>query len=233
MRIADLNWMQVESLVAREDRAVLPVGSIEQHAYLSLATDAILAERLAIEAAEPLGVPVFPVLAYGITPAFRAYPGTVSLRTETLAAVLTDVLDSLAGTGFRRVLVANGHGGNQPVLPALEAWQGAHAGVRVRFHSWWNAPRVWAEVQCIDPQASHASWMESFPWTRLAGVEPPSGAKPMIDSSRIATMTPQAVREFVGDGNFGGRYQRPDDEMRAVWAAAVAETRSLLEQGWG
>ena len=60
MRIAEMNWMQVRDHVAQDDRAVLPVGSTEQHAYLSLAVDAILAERVATEAAEPLRVPVFP-----------------------------------------------------------------------------------------------------------------------------------------------------------------------------
>jgi Creatinine amidohydrolase len=50
------------------DRIVLPLGSTEQHAYLSLATDSILAERVAVEAAEPTGVPVPPVLAYSLTP---------------------------------------------------------------------------------------------------------------------------------------------------------------------
>ena len=79
MKIADMNWMQVEAGLARDRRAVVPMGSTEQHAYLSLAVDAILAERVACEAAEPLGVPVFPVLNYGITPYFRSYPGTVSI----------------------------------------------------------------------------------------------------------------------------------------------------------
>ena len=61
MRIADMNWMQVRDHAARDDRAVLPIGSTEQHAYLSLAVDAILSERVRVEAAEPLGIPVFPV----------------------------------------------------------------------------------------------------------------------------------------------------------------------------
>jgi len=52
MRISDRNWMQVERLLAGEDRAVLPLGCTEQHAWLSLATDSILAERVAVEAAE-------------------------------------------------------------------------------------------------------------------------------------------------------------------------------------
>src|SRR3954470_12687077 len=105
MRIADMNWMQLEAYLERDDRIVLPLGCTEQHAYLSLATDAILAERVAAEAAEPLGVPVFPVMAYGITPNFRAYPGTVSMRISTFLAVVGDCLDALAEQGFRRVLI--------------------------------------------------------------------------------------------------------------------------------
>ena len=54
MRIYQRNWMQVEANLRHEDRAVLPLGSTEQHAHLSLGTDAILAERVAVEAAEPL-----------------------------------------------------------------------------------------------------------------------------------------------------------------------------------
>src|SRR5947209_5911116 len=101
MRIAEANWMQIQDYLSRDDRAVLPLGSVEQHAYLSLATDAILAERVAVEAAEPLGVPVFPALAYGITPYFLAFPGSISLRVSTYLAIVRDMLDSLAGHGFR------------------------------------------------------------------------------------------------------------------------------------
>ena len=46
VRIRDLNWMQLEEYLAGDDRVVLPVGSTEQHAYLSLETDNIIAERL-------------------------------------------------------------------------------------------------------------------------------------------------------------------------------------------
>ena len=80
MRARDLNWLQVEEYLGRDDRVVLPVGSTEQHGYLSLETDNILAERVSAEAAEPLGVLVLPVLAYGLTPSFAAKESTPVCR---------------------------------------------------------------------------------------------------------------------------------------------------------
>ncbi len=232
MRVRDLNWMQLEALLAREDRAVLPLGSTEQHATLSLATDLVLAERVAIEAAEPLGVPVFPVVPYGITPLFMAYPGTVTIEESRYVAFLTDVLESLAHHGARRVLIVNGHGGNRPARAPLEAWAKARGGVTLRWHDWWDAPATMAKAREFDPVASHASWMESFEWTRVAGAEPAPGPKPAVDLARLRTLDPRAARELLGDGNFGGLARRPDAEMTALWAVAVEETRALLERGW-
>src|SRR6187397_2471306 len=114
MKLANMNWMQVEAYLRSDDRVVLPLGSTEQHAYLSLATDAFLAVRIADDAAQPLGVPVCPVLSYGLSPAFMAFPGTLTLRPRTYAAVLAELLDSLTESGFRRVLIVNGHSGNAP-----------------------------------------------------------------------------------------------------------------------
>ena len=107
--------MQVETYLRNDDRAVLPLGSTEQHAYLSLSVDSILASKMAADAAEPLGVPVFPVQAYGLTPYFMAYPGTVTLTEETYARLVTEILDSMVQHGFKRILIVNGHG-NSTVL---------------------------------------------------------------------------------------------------------------------
>jgi creatinine amidohydrolase len=232
MKISEMNWQQVEDAVRRDDRCVLPLGSTEQHGALSLSVDSILAERVATEAADPLGIPVFPVVAYGITPYFRAYPGSVSLRVETYLRLVGDILDNLAEQGFRRILLCNGHGGNSPAATLGLEWMVAHPGCRVRFHSWYNAPKTYAEVQRIDPVASHASWMENFPWTRLPNIAAKSEAKPMIDLDRMRLLDPKGVRAMLGDGNFGGLYQRPDADTDRLWAVAVAETRALLEGPW-
>ena len=65
MKVSDMNWEQVEAWLKENDLAILPLGSTEQHAGLSLSVDSILAEKIALDAAEPLGAPVFPGMPYG------------------------------------------------------------------------------------------------------------------------------------------------------------------------
>lgn len=232
MRIEDMSWMQVEAYLKADDRCVLPIGSTEQHAYLSLCVDKILAERVAIEAAEPLAVPVFPVMPYGLAPYFSAFPGSVSLRVETLLAVVRDVVASLDRSGFRRILVVNGHGGNQPVAALVQELMVERPHLSIKFHNWWNAPRTWAAVQSIDTLGSHASWMENFPWTRLANAALPDARKPMVDATMLRASSPDGVRRLLGDGNFGGDYRKPDEAMLRLWQAGVEETREALEGPW-
>jgi creatinine amidohydrolase len=232
MKIAEMNWMQVADYLKRDDRVVLPLGSTEQHAYLSLSVDSILSERVALEAAEPMGIPVFPVLSYGLTPYFSAFPGSITLRVETYVKVVRDILDGLAKSGFRRILIVNGHGGNAPAQGIVTEWMCDNPGCRVRFHDWWKAPRTWAQVQETDSRASHASWMENFPWTRLAGVEMPTDCKPMVDMSTFRLLGPEEVRQHLQEGNYGGYFQRSDEEMLKIWGVAVAETRELLTAPW-
>lgn len=232
MRIAEMNWMQVEAHAARDDRAIVPVGSTEQHAHLSLCVDSILSERVAVEAAGPLQVPVFPVINYGLTPSFVDYPGTVTLKLSTLCAVMTDVLDGMVRSGFRRIVIVNGHGGNSPAHGAVLEWLDRNRGCQVKWHNWWAAPKTMAKVLETDPVASHASWMENFPWTRLGNLKMPDLQKPMLDLARFQQLDPGAKKKLLGDGNYGGVYQRPDDEMQAIWDIAIAETRALIESGW-
>lgn len=232
MRIAEMNWMQVEERVKRDDRCVLPIGSTEQHAYLSLCVDMILSEKVSVDACESIGVPVYPAVPFGLTPYFSDFPGTVTLRVSTYVALMEDILESLYRSGFRRIVVVNGHGGNGPVLGLFKEWMAKRRDARIKFHEWWKAPKTWEKVKAIDPAASHASWMENFPWTRVPGVKLPDGAKAQIDYAKLAMANPAEVRQLVGDGNYHGRYQRPDAEVLALWDVAVAETREIIERDW-
>lgn len=232
MKVADMNWRDVETAVAGNPRCILPIGSTEQHAQLSLCVDLILAEKVSIDAAEPLGVPVFPVIPYGLAPYFSAYPGSISLRVETLMAVVRDVIASLRSAGFQQILIVNGHGGNNPVGALAQELMAEYKDISIKFHNWWSAPATWAKVQSIDETGSHANWMENFPWTRLSHAPAPEGEKPTIDMAMIKASPPELVRELLGDGAFGGPWQRADEEMLALWEVGVDEVRGALEGPW-
>ena len=230
MKIADMNWMDVKAAAACDARAVLPIGSTEQHAYLSLCVDAILAEKVAVDAAAPLDIPVYPVIPYGLAPYFADYPGTITLRVETLLSLVRDVVASIRAAGFRRILIVNGHGGNAPV-GALAQELNMTGDVSVKFHNWWSAPRTAAYVQSIGP-ASHASWMENFPWTRLAHAAAPAQEKPMADMELLRSGNAAQIRDMLGDGNLGGQFQREDDVTQRLWDIGVEETRAAIDGPW-
>jgi creatinine amidohydrolase len=228
MKISEMHWQQLERYLETDDRVIVPLGSTEQHAYLSLSVDSILAEKISVDAADSLGIPVFPVMPFGMTPTFYDFPGTISLSMRTYLAVLKDILDNLKHQGFRRIVLVNGHGGNSPAQNFISEWMVSNPDVSVQLHNWWAAPKTWAKVMDIDPVASHASWMENFPWTRLANVIQPVEQKPMLNLPELRKMNPAKARAYLGDGNYGGYYQRDDSDMSAIWQVAIAELQAIL-----
>jgi creatinine amidohydrolase len=151
----------------------------------------------------------------------------VSLRVSTYVAVVRDVLDALYGQGFRRFLLVNGHGGNSPAGSFAPEWMAEHPDSAVVFHNWWNAPRTLEAVRAIDANGSHGSWMENFPWNRVAPA--PAGVKEPIDLTTLRALGPAGVKRYIGDGNYGGAYEKPDAQMLEMWRMGVEETRELLD----
>src|SRR5512145_517292 len=103
MRLEELNWMDVEAYLKQDDRLMVVLGSCEQHAYLSLLTDTKIPQALADAASQKTGVMVAPALPFGVSPYFKEYPGTISLRTATYLNVVEDIILSVSEAGFRRI----------------------------------------------------------------------------------------------------------------------------------
>lgn len=72
--------------------------------------------------------------------------------------------------------------------------------------------------------------MENFPWTRLPGMELPGERKEPLRQPLPAA--PAAMRAVAGDGQYGGSYALPDENVLRIWTAGVEETRELLGHGW-
>lgn len=119
---ADLTRPEVNRRVDDDALVVVPVGSTEQHGeHLPVNCDAFIAEMYARRAAalateRGVNVLVAPTLPYGYSPHHLAFGATITLRAETLCAVLRDILESLIADGVKRVLFVNAHGGNNPAI---------------------------------------------------------------------------------------------------------------------
>lgn len=120
MLLKDMKWPEVKEAVERGAVAIVVVGSTEQHGlHLPLSTDVDIPMYIATKAAERVGAIVAPPVTYGYNEKEWKFPGTVSLKTETLMAVLYDVCESLSRCGFRHVLLLNGHGYNGFIVPQV------------------------------------------------------------------------------------------------------------------
>jgi len=225
MRFEELNWFDIESYLEGEDRLMLVLGACEQHGYLSLLTDVKIPLALADAASQQTGVLVAPPLNFGSSPYFLAYPGTLSLRSTTLLDLVEDLVRSAYGQGFRRILVLNGHGGNDGARGRLFELASQLPDLRLAWYAWWQSHSVEAVAQANDLKPTHANWLEAFPFTRVADL--PSGEK--IPPSVPGIMGAEQARQVYGDGVFGGPYQVGDVIMEAVFAAALADVLQLLK----
>jgi creatinine amidohydrolase len=226
MFLEAMTWMDVECYLERDDRIVVITGACEQHGYVSLLSDILAPMAIAKAAIAQEPVLVAPALPFGISPYFTTYPGTISLRVETFAAVVRELLTALVAQGFRRILVSNGHGGNTGVLiPLLVELGNAHPEARFELFQWWTHPAVVKAGEDLGLTQRHANWSENFPFTRIGSV--PADEKPLVNLPRTASAA--ATRAGLGDGSYGGTYQAPDADMERFFGAAVEAMVAALQ----
>jgi creatinine amidohydrolase len=152
MRLELMTSPAVADYLTRSKGIIIPVGATEQHGPDALiGTDHLCAEVIARRCGEANGIIVAPTVAYGMSQFHLGFAGTLSLRPSTLSALMHDLVSSLAATGFTRIYLLNGHGGNvAPLRSAVQEFYAARslAGVRepsqvhCRILSWWELPKV-------------------------------------------------------------------------------------------
>jgi len=225
MRLAELNWMEIDAYLKKDNRLILVLGSTEQHGYLSVSTDVKVPLSLADAASQQTGVLVAPPLSFGVSPYFLAYPGTISLRVETLVNVVGDIVRSVYRQGFKRILVLNGHGGNMAAHSYLNEMTNEMKDLKIAWYSWWRSPAVVEFQQSQGLKGYHANWSEAFSFVRSTAV--PKSEKQPLETSRILSDT--QAREYYGDGVLGGPYQVDDSIMTEMYSIALKDILRLIE----
>ena len=121
-RLEDLSWPDAQAAIQAGAMAVIPVGSLEQHGrHLAVNTDNVLGDAIAeaaVREASHRGLKVLlcPPLHYGYTMHNMDFPGTMTLRTETLLSVGVDLVTSMVHHGCKRIVLLNSHGSNWSIL---------------------------------------------------------------------------------------------------------------------
>ena len=119
IRYEKLTWPQINEAVSAGKLILLPVGSIEDHAYhLPLDTDSLIVSEVCRRTASGCQgkVLVAPTVVYGYHPYRMDFPGGITLDWQTFTRVVEQITLNLAYHGFRKILIVNGHGSNHPLL---------------------------------------------------------------------------------------------------------------------
>jgi len=224
VRFEDYSWFDIEKYLEDEDRLILVLGACEQHGYLSLLSDAKIPLALADAASQKTRVLVAPAVNFGISPYFMDYPGTLSLRVSTFLDLVEDLVRSAYHHGFHRMLLLNGHGGNDPARSRLFEITNTLPQLRLAWYSWWQAHSVEAVAMKHGLRSYHAAWIEAFPFTRVGDL--PEGEK--IPPRIPGLINAKVARELYEDGVFGGPYQVDDAIMSEIFSAALEDILQLL-----
>lgn len=208
-RLTELTWREVRR-AGEEGIALLPIGSQEQHAsHLPMGTDTLLVEEVVDRALDMLareagpGVVRLPALPFGHSP-HHLFAAAVSLSAATLGAVLDDILDSLVTSGYRRVMVVNGHGGNDEIMRLAVKRFALRSPVTVAACSYWTLTVGEDGAGRPDVTPGHAGWFETSlmlaahpdlvrtPVPARAPVEPP----PLFDTPPYPGLTVERHGEW-------------------------------------
>jgi creatinine amidohydrolase len=245
--LARLTWPEAKEALASARLAVVPVGSCEQHGpHLTLDTDIAIAVAFARRLTDDLGelAVLCPSLGYGLSEHHLGFPGTLTLRPATFAGFLSDVVESLAHWGVRRVLVVNGHGGNVDAIRLAARAARRERGALVAGVMWSQVAADEAARHARSERYGHACEIEtsvamvlapgSVHADRAAEPRPAAPADPLTDPPGARVDRPVWFHELTENGALGDPRLASEEIGTAVvdsaYESTLAFARGLAEQ---
>lgn len=163
----ELTWKDVDKLTKTMNMAIIPTAACEQHGpHLPLAVDTIDCYEVAKRVSAKTGVPVVPPLTYGCSQSHGNFPGTLSLRPDTMMKVICEISEWLYRSRIRKILILNGHMWNWgPIYSARENLRYDFPELQVRVLNWWETtPTTMSKLveDCpVFPSYIHANLSET------------------------------------------------------------------------
>jgi len=245
--VARLTWPEARDALALARLAIVAVGSCEQHGpHLTLDTDSAIAQEFAGRIADDLGERALlcPPLAYGLSEHHMSFPGTLTLRAPTLLGFISDLVESLAHWGVRRVLVVNGHGGNIDAIRLAARSARRDQGALVAGVMWAQLAADVAAERASSDRYGHACEIEtsvamvlapgSVHADRIAEPSQAGGGDPLTDPPAPRVDRPTWFDEWTQSGALGdARLASRDlgtDLVEAAYERAIDFARRFVDQ---
>ncbi len=245
---ADLSTQDFAQLIVSGDAAktivVLPVAATEQHGpHLSLNVDTVLVDGV-VGAALPHLAPTLKVLflptqAIGLSPEHARFPGTLTLKSETVIRLWTEIAESVAAVGIRKLLLFNSHGGQVSVMDIVARDLRARLDLLVYSASWFNLPLLDAQGNDVNALFSadehrfgiHAGDIET---SMMLALQPARVG--MAQARNFSSSAQDRAQKFAILGNgksakLGWQMQdyNPDGAVGDAAAASADKGRALVD----
>ncbi len=206
--LQDYAWMRLAEIVPQvTDRVILPIGTVESHGACPVGTDNVIPEMLAEKLWDRLNALVAPAINHGVTGAsVSRFPGSITVRPEIFEEYLYDVLKDLVRTGFRSILIINGHGGNTDAVKKAMTRLHQETGARFMVVDWWTvAFNIVNEVYGAKAQQS--------------------GHGDLEEAALVMAMNPDLVDremyEKLGEDNIGSPRPEAGVALMPAWATSA------------
>ena len=157
-----INWMEFKEVVPSKITTVLlPTGTLEPHGVINNGADNTAPFAMAKTVARRTNAMIAPTLPYGITGSLEAYPGAFQINEAAYRPFIRQILEGLVKTGFKNIIILNGHGGGQTaVLQSVASEVAIDKHVRTLVVNWWSfASDETKEV--FGEDGGHAGWNET------------------------------------------------------------------------
>jgi len=246
-----LTTRDFRALDAATTVAVLPLGATEQHGpHLPLSVDSTLVDGI-VEAALPLLPPDLPVLFLptqhvGLSPEHARFPGTLTLSSETLIRLWSEIGACVSRAGVRKLVLFNAHGGHVGAMDiAARELRAAH-GLIVYSASWFNLPLGEAATRFSDDEhrfGVHAGEMETSMMLALSpGQVDMEAARDFGSTSRQratdysilgngrSAKLGWAMEDYNPEGAAGNAAAATAEKGRALVEASAAQLAALLAE---
>ena len=234
MQLMEMTWQEVEHYLSSRKAIILPFGSIEQHGpSLPLGTDSYIAEKIAKEVGKKTFTIVTPCIRPGLSLLpHMAFPGTISLRPETVQKVTEDIINSLYRHGFRQFLIINSHGLNEmSIHSAFQNLCYDLEDLRFTVKGWWNIKKVKSLRQVYFTSSGHSSGEEVSVMLYLK--------EKLVKTDLLSSHTPphsyytslEKIKNFTPTGVINADQEEADKELgKQLFKEAVKGYIELLAE---